>query len=105
MGYRYSLSVGHIGIPPPINSTHRFIREPDLFLPSWRASAIWAFRRRVETVYFIKVVSSAPTLSPAVATCASVVRARRRTYRFFARGIQVVSSAIVAGVWTRAMTW
>ena len=66
MGYRYSLPVGHIGVPPPIDSTHRFIREPDLFLSAGAASAIWAFRRRVETVYFIKVISSTTALAGSV---------------------------------------
>lgn len=82
MGYRYPLSVGHIGIPPPINTTHRLVREPDLLLPPRSASAIWTFRCRVETIYFIKgkVLSRNATLASAVATCASVVRARRWTH-------------------------
>jgi len=101
MSYHYSLSVGYFRIPPPIDSAHRLIRKPDLFPPT---PAIRPFRRRVNTVYFIKIVSSATALATAVTTSAPVVRARWWTSGFLTRGVQVISRVLVARIWTWART-
>jgi hypothetical protein len=76
-----------LGISPPVNTTHRRIREPR-DLPSRPTSAIRALGSRMDAFCFVEPIRTAAPASPlTVAARTSVVGTRWRAHGLFARGV------------------